>query len=240
MKFNIILITSICSALLLYGQDSLSIDKADQSKSENIYYSSHLGAYRVSPILTKEKSQKFELKINILSDDLNNYTTDLTNLLQKDTVAVPRVFSFLSGLYTSPKLTSEQKRGKEIKKKIHQLKYQIKELRDKKSYLINRYNKLKAKDSKYVQIKLLWGFASWEALAINCLHVGILWHLSIIIDIQVFDTDLITHFIAPHGSTLNHTLTVDRVAQASTHQHTSGNFVKYYFHLTGLSQWFGS
>ena len=162
MKFSIILITCIGFGLFLYGQDSLSIFNADKSQSENIYYSSYWGAYSVNPILTKEKSHKYELKINNLSEKLDIHNIYLNNLLQLDTVSVPKVYSFLGGLYTKPMLTAEQKKAKNIKEQIKKLKYEIKNFDTKRTALLNRYYKIMAKDSQYVQIKLLWGFASWE------------------------------------------------------------------------------
>ena len=161
MKNIGILVISLFCSLFLYGQDSAVASKIDESMSENIYYSTYGGIYKVSHILSEKKSRKYELKINNLSYELTKHTINLNDLLKTEAILVPKNYTFLGGLYTIPTLTEEQKVASTRKKKVRKLKRIIKELNVKRSYLITRYNRLKSRDAEEVQITLLWGFIGW-------------------------------------------------------------------------------
>ncbi len=156
MKNGSIIMTCFLLGAFIMGQEYTS------TNNKNIYYSTLLGAFKVSPLLQVEDSIKFESKINNITVKIKTLTAELEEFRQIDIVPVPIHFTFFGGYYTKPKLTKEQEKSKIINNKINNLEYKVKSLTTKRSYYIENYNKLKLKDTRYIQKELFWGFITWE------------------------------------------------------------------------------
>ena len=152
---SIIMICFLLGALIM-GQEYTS------TNNKNIYYSTLMGAFKVSPILQAEDSIKFESKINSITEKIKTLTTEIDELRKIDTLKVPKHFTLFGGYYTKPKLTEEQKQSKIIISKIKNLKYKIKSLNAKRSNYLKNYNNLKLKDAQFVHKELFWGFIGWH------------------------------------------------------------------------------
>ena len=155
MKNGSIIMICFLLGSFIIGQEYTS------TNNKNIYYSTLMGAFKVSPILQVEDSIKFETNINSITEKIKTLTTEIDELRQIDTVKVPKHFTLFGGYYTKPKLTEEQKQSEIIINKIRNLEYKIKSLNTKRSNYLKNYTNLKLQDAQFVQKELLWGFIGW-------------------------------------------------------------------------------
>jgi len=155
MKNGSIIIIGFFLGAFIIGQEYTS------TNDKNIYYSTLMGAFKVSPILQAEDATKFETKINSITEKIKTLTTEIDELKQINTVKVPKHFTFFGGYYTKPKLTEEQKQSEIINNKIRNFEYNIKSLDTKRSNYLKNYNNLKLQDGQFVQKELFWGFIGW-------------------------------------------------------------------------------
>lgn len=90
-KFSIIMICLLLCVFIM-GQERTS------TNNNNLYYSTLVGAFKVSPILQAKDSINFESKINCITEKIKILTTEIDELRKIDAIKVPKTCSKTNGL----------------------------------------------------------------------------------------------------------------------------------------------
>ena len=172
MKRMILIIVLICLCSLNIQTQGHTLSQ-EKSKAQEDSTSSILGGlYGTYPLLNTSELEELAEKTKQNRENLLQLEAEKTRrldslnvLLDSDTVAIRKHSTFLGGRFTYPKLTDQEKKGLEIRKKIAEEQKEIAALEEETAKLKVKQKEmeaLKKKHDQYLEKKILWGFIVWE------------------------------------------------------------------------------